>query len=188
MAWTKESVTINNFERTFEVYRQESSLSCGPACVVMVSQLKYGTYTSEAIAKVWFAKVENKGNLPGVPKGTAKVDRVLNWRHESQMDTILRVLQTQKIGGNPCLASDVKDAASCTQHEPGILRVQWLEGNGAGGVNLMGGHFVVCVGHSQDNQWIYLDSEHGVVTVPAAPPYYIRGERMGLLTHLLQVS
>src|ERR1700749_5159809 len=102
MAWTNGSLTINNFERTFEVYRQESSLRCGPACVVMVSQLKYGTYTSEAVVKVWFAKVENKGNLPGVPKGTAKVDRVLNWRHESQIDTIFRVLQAQKIGGNPC--------------------------------------------------------------------------------------
>ena len=100
----------------------------------MVNQLKYATYTSGAIAKVWFAKVENKGNLPGVPKGTAKVDRVLNWRHESQIDTILRVLQTQRIGGNPYLASDVRDAASCTQHEPGILRVQWVAGNGAGGI------------------------------------------------------
>src|SRR5271156_5978199 len=77
--------------------------------------------------------------------------------------------------------------AACTQREPGILRVQWVEGNGAGGVTLTGGHFVVCIGRSQD-QWIYHDSEHGVVTVPAAPPFYLRGERMGLFTHLLQVT
>jgi hypothetical protein len=188
VAWTTERVTINNFERSFEVYRQESKLSCGPACVLMVNNLKYGAYTSEAIAKVWFAKIENRGGgIAGVPKGSAKADRVLNWRHESLMDTILRVLQSQKIGASPQLSTDVRVAAECTPHMPGILRVQWVKDDGAGGISLLGGHFVVCVGHTENNIWIYLDPQDGVVTVPRAPPLYVSGGSMGVFNQIILV-
>ncbi len=188
VAWTKESVKVNGFERTFEVYRQESKVSCGPACVIIVDNLRFGGHLPEAIVKVWFAKTENRGGgIAGVPTGSAKADRVLNWRHESQIDTILRVLRSRKIGTNPRLSTDVKEAAECTPLTPGILRVQWVTGGGSAGVNLGGGHFVVCVGHAQDNTWIYLDPLDGIVTVPAAPPYYISGESMGLFNQLILV-
>lgn len=185
MPWSSERITIGGFERVFEVYQQESRESCGPACVVMVNYLKFGDKTAETIVKVWFAQAENRGGLPGAPKGTAPANRVLNWRGVSMADTILRVLQARKIGARPTLTTDIRGAANCTPHMPGIMRVQWARDDGAGGANLAGGHFVVCLGQTSGNIWTYLDPNDGVVLMPAAPPYYVSGQNMGIFTHLI---
>jgi hypothetical protein len=189
VAWETEKITINNSPRSFEVFHQEHTLSCGPACVVMVNRLKCGKVTGETIVRMWFSKVENQKSCKA-----ATPTRVFKWIRASEVETVISVLRTQKIG-DPRLTTDMREVANCTPQMPAIAKVAWLTLGPDSTISLGGCHFVVCVGPASvelapgviQRSWIYLDPTFGVTVVPQAPPKYFAGGQTATLSDLIMI-
>jgi hypothetical protein len=173
MPWENVQTSGN---QQYRLFRQEKTSSCGVACAMMVIKLKQNKELDEVTIRNAFTKAE--GSINKDHTGHRNFDD-LGCSHQP----IIGVLAEHKISANLAAYDKVaKWIKTATPSKPVILNIKW----GVSGQN--GGHWVVCVGHSQN--LICLDPWYGLVESQTSlfPFYFATASDRAKIAWLIQTG
>jgi len=155
--WSTQTIKLAGVPRTFDVYAQQATHSCGPSCVMMVINQMLNQKPAEAIVRLWFGQVELLHHRSGILDGKEADGRIFNFASDSHIDTIRDVLRDKKQVNARYSIGLANGITACSPAYPGVARLTWTLNDQ--------GHFIVALGRMAGD-YVYLDPFHGLIHVP----------------------